>query len=119
MSNTASPTFRKATEDQATALLKGKGKDAVTWSLIPIDSFPSDIEEAIGNWIEAELAVKAHKAKVQAMIDDKCEAPAGKRLIVTLGRDVSQSTSSILYAWADAAKGGARISSFDALVKGK
>ena len=119
MSNIASPTFRKATEDQATAILKGKGKDVVTWSLIPIDSFPTDIEEAIGDWIQAELTVKAHKARVQAMIDDKCEAPSGKRLIVTLGRDVSASTSAILYAWADAAKGGARMSSFDALVKGK
>ena len=58
------------------------------------------------------------KAALQAWLDDKVEAPSGKRLVVTLGRDVGPATDGVLVAWAAATSGGTKVISFDQFIKG-
>jgi hypothetical protein len=108
----ASPiTFRQSTTQAADAILKSD-KAKLQWAKMPIDDLPNDIQALAAEAIQNEIATREAKLRLQAALDDKVEAPTGKRLIVTLGRDVSDSTDSILVAWANASSSGTKTISF-------
>ena len=79
---------------------------------------PADIQSLAIAAVEAELIAKSAKSALQSALDDKVNAPSGKRLIVTLGRDVSEHTDSVLVAWASALSPSTRVISFDQFTKG-
>jgi hypothetical protein len=105
------------TEQAANQILKAD-KAKLVWSKLPFSDMPRDMQAVAIKAVEAELDAKAAKAALQAMLDDKVEAPAGKRLVVTLGRDVSASTDGVLVAWATASAGGTKVITFDQFIKG-
>lgn len=111
----ASINFR--TEQAANSILKAD-KAKLQWSKLPFSDMPKDMQAVAIKAVEAELEAKAAKAALQAMLDDKVEAPSGKRLVVTLGRDVSPATDGVLVAWAAASAGGTKTISFDQFIKG-
>lgn len=104
-------------EQAANAILKAD-KAKLAWFKMPLASLPSDIQALAIAALNAEIAAKETKAALQSALDDKAEQKPGKRLVVTLGRDVGPNTDSILCAWADEAKGQTRVVSFDQFVKG-
>ncbi len=108
--------FRQATA-QADAILS-KDKKKLTWSLLPFDQMPKDIAALAVAAVEAEIGARSAKAALQAALDDKVEAPSGKRLVVTLGRDVGPNTSGVFTAWADASASATRVITFDQFIRG-
>ena len=108
--------FRQATA-QADSILKAD-KAKLQWAKLPLADMPKDIQALAIAAIEAELTAKSAKAALQSALDDKVDAPAGKRLVVTLGRDVSAATDSVLVAWAAASQGQTRVITFDQFIKG-
>ena len=112
--------FRQATQaaDQILKADKAKEKEKLQWAKMPIADMPNDIQALAANAIEAEIFARAAMATLQAALDDKVIAPSGKRLVVTLGRQVSASTDSVLVAWAPQAASGTRVISFDQFIKG-
>ena len=109
--------FRSDVTKAADSILKAD-KAKLQWSKLPIADLPRDLQALAAELIDAECAARAAKAALQAALDDKVEAPAGKRLVVTLGRDVSPATDSLLVAWTAASAGSTRVISFAQFVKG-
>lgn len=107
----------KSTEAAANAILRND-RVKLQWNKLAIASLPRDIQSLAIDAINAEIAAKAAKEALQSALDDKVVAPSGKRLIVALGRDVGPNTDSLLYAWADQAKGTTRTVTFDQFIKG-
>lgn len=108
--------FRQATADANAMLRNDKAK--LTWAKLPFADMPRDIQSLAIAATEAELAAREAKAALQSALDDKVQSPPGKRLIVTLGRDVSPSTDSVLVAWANATSQGTKVITFDQFTKG-
>ena len=106
-------TFRQQLNAEANTLLRADAKAKLEWSKLPIADMPRDIQALAAAAIDAEISARNAKAALQSALDDKVQAPSGKRLIVALGRDVSPVTDSVLVAWANASSGGTRIISFD------
>ena len=107
----------KAAETAATNILRAD-KAKLAWSKLPFSDMPKDIQLLAIAAVEAELTAKAAKSALQSALDDKVNAPSGKRLIVTLGRDVTEHTDSVLVAWANANAPSTRVISFDQFTKG-
>lgn len=110
-------TFRGASQ-AADAILKAD-KAKLTWAKMSFADMPSDIQALACTAVETEMASREAKAALQAALDDKVEAPTGKRLIVTLGRDVSPSTDSVLVAWANASSNGTKSITFADFIAAK
>ena len=113
---TSPVTFKSATQ-AADAILKAD-KAKLQWAKLPIDDLPDDIQALAIAAINAEIAARAAKSALQSALDDKVNAPVGKRLVVTLGRDVSASTDYVLYAWAPQGSPSTRVVSFEQFVRG-
>lgn len=109
-------TFKQASQ-AADAILKSD-KAKLQWAKLPLADMPQDIRALAIETIGAEIKAKQAREALQSALDDKVDAPRGKRLVVTLGRQVSSETDSVLVAWADEAKGQTRVISFDQFVKG-
>jgi len=90
-------TFRKATADADAILRADRAK--LDWNKLPFADMPSDIQHIAIKALSAELAAREALAMLQAALDDKVEAPIGKRLLVTFGRNVTRATDSVLFAW--------------------
>ena len=108
--------FKSATS-QANDILKAD-KAKLQWKMLPFSDMPRDIQAMAVSAVEAAIAARDAKAALQAALDDKVEAPSGKRLIVTLGRDVGPNTDGVLYAWTTASTSGTKVVSFNEFVKG-
>ncbi len=108
--------FRQATSQADTILKQDKAK--LQWAKLPLYDLPKDGQAIAAAAIEAEIAAREAKALLQAFLDDKVEAPQGKRLVVTLGRDVGPNTDSVLVAWANATSSGTRVITFDQFIRG-
>ena len=121
MSTITVPSFRKAAEATATKIIdeanKAEKKQS-KWALMPIADFPDDIQAIVRDWIAVELQMKAYREQALAEINDKCD-DTGKRLVLTLGREVSPNMTHVLYMWDDKPRGGARLSSWADLVAGR
>lgn len=109
-------TFKQA-ETQANAILRND-KAKLQWAKLTVSDMPADIQQLAKAAVVAELAAAARKAELQEALNEKVEAPRGKRLIVTLGRQVSLEQDHILYAWGDVSASSTRVVSFDQFVKG-
>ena len=109
-------TFRQATVAANEMLRNDKAK--LQWAKLPFADMPKDIQTLAIEAVEAEIAAREAKAALQQALDDKVEAPTGKRLVVTLGRDVGPNTDSVLVAWAAASAGSTRVITFDQFTKG-
>lgn len=109
-------TFKTATA-AADAILR-QDRIKLQWAKLLLADLPKDIQLLAIEAINAEIAARAAKDALQSALDDKVNAPSGKRLIVTLGRAVDANTDSILYAWGTASAGSTRIVSFDQFTKG-
>ena len=109
-------TFKSATQ-AADAILKAD-KAKLQWAKLPIDSLPQAIQQQAVDAINAAIAARNAKDALQTMLDNSVDAPSGKRLVVTLGRDVSPSTDHVLYAWASAGSPSTRVVSFEQFVRG-
>ena len=111
-------TFRNpaATAD---AILKAdrKERDKLQWSKLPFADLPSDLQRLAALAVQARVTADATMADLQFALDDKVEAPTGKRLVVTLGRDAGPNTDSVLVAWASASSGGTKTISFAQFTK--
>jgi len=107
----------KSTTAQADAILRAD-KAKLQWSKLPLDDMPDDLQSLAIAALEAEIAARKAKAELQSALDDKVDAPSGKRLVVTLGRDVGPNTDGVLVAWAPLGAGGTKVISFDQFVKG-
>ena len=110
--------FRQATQAADEILKADKAKEKLQWARLTVASMPKDIQRLALEYIGAELAAKAMKAQLQAALDDKVDAPSGKRLLVTAGRDIGPDTDFVLVAWAKATSGQTKVLSFDQFVKG-
>ena len=108
----------KQAEQSANAILRND-KAKLTWSRLPLVDMPKDIQALAVQALDAEIAARETKAMLQSALDDKVEALTGKRLIVTLGRDVGSNTDSVLVAWAQASTGATKVISFDQFTKGQ
>jgi hypothetical protein len=106
----------KSAETQANAILRAD-RAKLTWAKMPFADMPKDIQSLAITAVEAELVARSAKAALQSALDDKVVAPTGKRLIVTLGRDVSVNTDSVLVAWANASAPSTRTMTFDQFLK--
>lgn len=113
----ATPVQFKAATTAANEILRAD-RAKLQWSKLPISDMPEDIQALAYEALQAELNAQRAKSALQAALDDKVQAPAGKRLVVTLGRQVSESTDSVLVAWAAAAVGSTRTISFNEFVRG-
>jgi hypothetical protein len=107
----------KQAETAATNILRND-KAKLAWAKLPFADMPTDIQRLAISAVEAELLAKSAKSALQSALDDKVNAPSGKRLIVTLGRDVSEHTDSVLVAWANANAPSTKVISFDQFTKG-
>jgi hypothetical protein len=108
--------FKQATS-QANDILKAD-KARLQWAKLPFSDMPKDLQQLAMDAVEAEITARTAKAALQSALDDKVDAPSGKRLVVTLGRDVSPSTDSVLVAWAAATSGGTKVISFNQFIAG-
>ena len=106
------------TEQAATSILKAN-KDKLDWNKLPLAQLPKDLQALAISALNAQLAANEAIAALQSGLDDKVEGPAGKRLIVTLGRRIDTTTDAVLVAWANASAGGTRTITFDQFVSGK
>ena len=104
-------TFRQAAQAAGDTLLN-RDKAKLQWSKMNFDDMPPDIQALAVKALNASVLARLAKDNLQVALDDKVEAPSGKRLIVTLGRDVSSSTDSVLVAWANATSSGTKSISF-------
>lgn len=93
-------------------------KAKLDWSKLPLTQLPKDLQALAISALNAQLAANEAIALLQSGLDDKVEGPAGKRLIVTLGRRIDSSTDAVLVAWANASSSGTRTITFDQFVKG-
>jgi hypothetical protein len=106
------------TEQAATSILKAD-KAKLDWNKLPLAQLPKDLQALAIAALNAQLAANEAIASLQSGLDDKVEGPAGKRLVVTLGRRIDASTDAVLVAWANASAGGTRTITFDQFVSGK
>ncbi len=109
-------TFKQA-EQAATNILRND-RVKLTWAKMPFSEMPNDIMQLALAAVHAEINSRQCKAALQSALDDKVVAPSGKRLIVTLGRDVGPNTDSVLVAWASALSPSTKVISFDQFIKG-
>ena len=113
----ATPFTFKSAEKSANEMLRAD-KTKLTWAKLPFDDMPKDIAKLAMSAVAAEINARSAKAELQSALDEKVEAPSGKRLVVTLGRDVGPNTDGVLVAWASASAGGAKVITFDQFIKG-
>jgi hypothetical protein len=107
------------TEQAANSILKADRQNTkLEWSKLPLAQLPKDLQALAIAALNAQLAANEAMSALQAGLDDKVESPAGKRLIVTLGRRIDSSTDAVLVAWANASASGTRTITFDQFIKG-
>ena len=112
--------FKAATVAANTILANDKKANAgkLEWKAMPFSSMPDDIRALAIAALTAQHTANEAKAALQQALDDKVEAPSGKRLIVTLGRRIDENTDGVLVAWAAASAGGTQRITFDQFIKG-
>lgn len=112
--------FKAATTAANTILANDKRDNAkkLDWKAMSFASMPDDIKTLAVAALQAQYAANEAKAALQQALDDKVEAPSGKRLIVTLGRRIDENTDGVLVAWATASAGGTQRITFDQFIKG-
>lgn len=101
----------KSASAAADAILKAD-KAKLEWRKLPFVEMPQDLQALAIVACNAAIAAREARDALQSALDDKVEAPPGKRLVVTLGRDVGPSTDSVLVAWASAGAGTTKTISF-------
>lgn len=112
--------YRKPTLEQAASSLLAQDKKKILWRKMPFASLPDDLAAMAQDYLDAELLASSAKARLQSAFDDKVEAPPGKRLIVTLGRALTESTNELLVAWVEARASSTTASTtFDQFVTGR
>ena len=106
------------TEQAANSILKAN-RNKLDWSVLDIATCPDDIAALADEMQQADLAYRQSKAALEAVLSDKAVIPAGKRLIVTTGRNQGvDSVSPILFALADGlTTKSTRVVSFDQFTK--
>jgi len=109
--------FKSQTSAAADAILRAD-KAKLSWAKLPFADMPRDLQQLAMAAVEAEINARQVKAALQQALDDKVDAPSGKRLVVTLGRDVGPNTDGVLVAWAAATSGGTKVISFNQFIAG-
>jgi hypothetical protein len=106
------------TEQAANSILR-KDKAKLDWSMLDIETCPHDIKKLAMDMMSFDLAYRQAKAALEDALADKAVIPAGKRLIVTTGRQSSPNDPApILFAVADGATTkSTRLVSFDQFIK--
>ena len=105
------------TEAAANQILKS-GKAKIEWAIIDPDKWPADIVEQVRAMQNYDMLYRQTKAIVEAMLADKAVVPAGKRVVVTAGRQASpDQPAPILYGMGDASNTVATpVGSFDQFI---
>ena len=84
----------KAASAQADAILKSDkaARPDLKWSKMLLSTLPADLQALAVKALNAQLEANEAKDALQSGLDDKVDSPAGKRLIVTLGRRITSDT---------------------------
>lgn len=98
--------------EQAANTILRQDKAKLDWAKLPLAELPKDLQSLAIDALNAQLAANTAIAALQSGLDDKVDGPAGKRLIVTLGRRIDASTDAVLVAWANASAGGTKTLTF-------